>query len=362
MDGIITFRSNPINIGDYIQSLAASKFVNDSDPIYVEREKISEIISDEPINVIMNAWWMWSNHWPPAQCINPLFVSFHLTPNASKWVLNDKGVKYLQQHEPIGCRDTNTMKLLSDAGIKSYFSACLTLTLGKMGKYIPQKRSEEIIICDPYYNITKKSLFNMLGRVNFILLIYTFIKNYRFFHRIHEDFGYKHKMFNVKSAWVRKVGMYFQLAYFYRVYTSLFSEELLQKATYTTHWIMSTSSFSDKELLARADTLIQKYSQAKLIITSRIHCALPSIGCESPVLFVTSDELYSASETKVGGRLDGLDDFFHLISYNRNHSLTPTFSLKGSKIGAGFSIQNKPNYMPYRDALIEKCMKFFRNE
>lgn len=57
MNGIIVFKSKPCNIGDYIQSLAASYFFDKID-ILIERENISKIKNDQRINVIMNAWWM----------------------------------------------------------------------------------------------------------------------------------------------------------------------------------------------------------------------------------------------------------------------------------------------------------------
>ncbi|MHB9292886.1 hypothetical protein Holit_01999 [Hollandina sp. SP2] len=46
-------------------------------------------------------------------------------------MLSPAGIKYLKKHEPIGCRDYGTVKLLGKYGINAYFSGCLTLTLGR---------------------------------------------------------------------------------------------------------------------------------------------------------------------------------------------------------------------------------------
>lgn len=63
------------------------------------------------------------------------------------------------------------------------------------------------------------------------------------------------------------------------------------------------------------------FPQIDTHITSRIHCGLLSLGCETPVSFVTSEELQSQSKTKVGGRLEGLSDLFHLVTYKKIHLL-----------------------------------------
>jgi hypothetical protein len=58
--------------------------------------------------------------------IRPLFISFHISNNKKI-----KKIKKILKYEPIGVRDFDTMNVLQKNGIKSYFSSCLTLTLGK---------------------------------------------------------------------------------------------------------------------------------------------------------------------------------------------------------------------------------------
>lgn len=355
MNGIIVFNSNPCNIGDYIQSLAASKFFSEVD-YYINRENVSNFHGKEQTKVIMNAWWMWSKNWPPSIDIIPLYQSFHINPTAAKWILNINGVQHLRKYSPIGCRDIEMYNLLQEKGINSYFSGCLTLTLGKKGNYITTEKSNEIIICDPYYNINIKSL--IWGKCNIISLILLYIKKRDFFHKIRNSFGYKHKMFNIKNKILKKVGFNLQLAYFYQSYTTLFTKELIEHAHYTAQWIKNRNK-THQELLEEADILVKRYAKAKLIITSRIHCALPSIGCETPVLFVMAKELISKNQTPVGGRLSGLSDFFHTITYTSSNKLVyNNSSFKTDRIGEDFKLKNKDTYLKYRDKLIEECTKF----
>ncbi|WP_051567788.1 polysaccharide pyruvyl transferase family protein [Bacteroides gallinarum] len=137
-----------INIGDYIQALASRQFLPKVDA-YIERETELNSYTDEPISIIMNGWYM--NHpenWPPAVNIHPLFVALHINRCGLPEFLNTQSVNYFKQHEPIGCRDTNSVKLLKSKGIDAYFSGCMTLTLGY--KYKSLKRNNKVYIVEPY--------------------------------------------------------------------------------------------------------------------------------------------------------------------------------------------------------------------
>ena len=75
--GLLTTTSK--NIGDEIQSLAAYRFLPKVD-FLIHRERIDECnLPESDIKLIMNHWWLWSGkHFPPSDCIDPLYVSFHL--------------------------------------------------------------------------------------------------------------------------------------------------------------------------------------------------------------------------------------------------------------------------------------------
>ena len=69
--------------------------------------------------------------WPPPSNIKTIFISFHIN---NKDMLNECYIPYYKINEPIGCRDKSTAKYLSDRGVNSYFSGCLTLTLDNIHK------------------------------------------------------------------------------------------------------------------------------------------------------------------------------------------------------------------------------------
>ena len=137
------------NIGDYIQSIAVEKFY-DSDYCLVNRENLDTFQCKEKVFTVMNGWFLHHpENWPPSSDINPLFVSFHITPNAEKRLLSIEGINYLKKFEPIGTRDLSTKQLLDKYDIKSYFSGCLTLTIGNFVK--KKKSNHQILFVDPYF-------------------------------------------------------------------------------------------------------------------------------------------------------------------------------------------------------------------
>jgi hypothetical protein len=59
---------------------------------------------------------------------------------------------------------------------------------------------------------------------------------------------------------------------------------------------------SPQERLELAKMLLEKYQRAKCVVTSRLHCCLPCLAYETPVLFLTGGD---------GTRFDGLRDCYH---------------------------------------------------
>ena len=110
---------------------------------------------------------------------------------------------------------------------------------------------------------------------------------------------------------------------------------------------------NEEEKFDYAKTLVSQYAKAKLVITSRIHCALPCLGLETPVLYV---EDINQSETSFC-RLDGLRELFNIVSYN-NGQIKADFSMAANMIDTNFKLHYKDNYKQFRDKLIEKCKEF----
>jgi hypothetical protein len=141
------------NIGDDIQALAARQFLpNNALPI--NRESIGVFRSNSRVHTLVNGWFMHTKFnvyyhstepapqkwWPPAKCIEPLLISFHLRPQFLPIALSAEGEEYLRRHGPIGARDLDTLRELRARGIPSYFSGCLTLTFKR-----PDSQRENVI-------------------------------------------------------------------------------------------------------------------------------------------------------------------------------------------------------------------------
>lgn len=126
------------NIGDDVQSYVTKRFLPRVD-YYIDRNHIDEFVPDteEKVATIINGWFLqYTLNWPPSPYIKPLPISMHFTNKDWFWDTTDRayhlqgyGLEYLKSIEPIGCRDSHTMNLLSSKGVKTEYTGCMTLTL-----------------------------------------------------------------------------------------------------------------------------------------------------------------------------------------------------------------------------------------
>jgi hypothetical protein len=227
------------NLGDEIQSIAAQQFLPEINAT-IDRDT-NNIIPNmslpraDHFRVLYNGWFH-SQHWkfPPPPNIEPLFISFHI--NDPDLPPNYK--QYLQAHEPIGCRDLHTCKLLERHSIKTYFSGCLTLTLQtKLGR-----RSDEILVVDA--------------------------------HSMCPD-----------------------------LYMRIIPERIRQSAIHLGQGIKLRLTHAQKMKMARAH--LDRIAQARLVITSRLHTALPCLAFGTPVVFLTEN----LQDVRFGGLVKFLKTF-----------------------------------------------------
>lgn len=128
------------NIGDDIQSYVTKRFLPRVD-YYIDRNHIDEFVpeKEEKVATIINGWFLqYTLNWPLSPYIKPLPISMHFTYKDWFWDTTDRayhlqgyGLDYLKSIEPIGCRDSHTMKLLNSKGVKTEYTGCMTLTLEK---------------------------------------------------------------------------------------------------------------------------------------------------------------------------------------------------------------------------------------
>jgi hypothetical protein len=212
------------NIGDYIQSLAALQFLpKNCKPYFVDRD-IIQFYHGPDVKLIMNGWHrIHEGNKFTSQEITPIYVSYHIR-NEEKLPLSF--INNIKKYEPIGTRDLYTRDKLKNQGVKAYFSSCLTTTLDIDYLAKENERTNEIIFID-----YKFGDFIPADKYLYSLKAYNF-----------NNITYINHQFDIKLTHVER----FQLA----------------------------------------KKLLDKYARAKLIISTRLHGALPSLACHTPVIFV----------------------------------------------------------------------------
>ncbi len=332
------------NIGDYIQSVAAEQYTG-RDVVYVEREQTHEY-SGEPIKMIINGWFMHNpENWPPSENIVPLFTSIHMNPAIVERMLSEKAIEYfknyVKKYGPVGARDKGTERLLKSKGIATYFSGCLTLTLGRTYKHNP--KSENICFVDPHYEVSRSPIA-LLGC---------------FFTAI-----FKRKTISTISNKLYKSDSFKNLlktAQFYRTYSAFFKDEILEKAEYIKQLVRESRLGNEEAKFEYARSLLSKYADSRLVVTSRIHAALPCLAMGTPVIFILSDDLRSNGKglhPEAKGRFEGILELFHVME-NVDFKLTPILGFKlDNKIGLNHSIRNKQNHLKIAEELDKNCTSF----
>lgn len=356
------------NIGDYVQAVATRQFVHPIDE-YIEQEEADKYYprDHKKIRLIMNGWFQWrAENWPPSEYIEPLLVSMHISPIKAKELLNPQGIEFLKKNGPVGCRDLYTKDLLESVGVPAYFSACMTLTLGK-NYYVPKSERKGVCIVDPYFEIPeivkeidgkkKVDFWKVFSSIFYFMRHFITIKKLakNTFFRDYSPTGFLDR----KRSKFRK---YYKAGLFYKTYSKKFERNLLLNSEYITHWMdVDMSGIVDNDdLLNIAESLIKKYASAEMIITSRIHAGLPSLGCDTPVVFISNEEVTSENGSfNTPGRLGGLLDFFRVMSLDvSNFKTDDDVFAKIDKFGFNTKFENKNDWKPYAERLIEQCEEF----
>ena len=251
--GIVQYPGS-INIGDEVQSIAVERLLPKVD-CYVPRERMNSFVSDEKVKLICNGWFMVEpENWPPSADLDVLFVSFHVTDKSEKYLGDPKLADYYRQFEPIGCRDKKTLRMFEKIGVKAYFSNCITLTLEN--PYTEEERGDKILLVDPFrHNYTKKYREHFTNKI------------------VPEQ--YRDQVEIIKQR--------------------------------------GSAEGTREERFEIAEELLDKYAKAKLVITSRIHAALPCLALGTPVYFVNAGYSSMFSLGNLGDRFEGITNQFRII-------------------------------------------------
>jgi len=228
--GVITHKTT-LNIGDDIQTYAAVNLLPRVDYV-LTRESLDNFASNgnEPVGVLLGHWWLWSKwNWPPAECVYPLPIGMHInemdiyasgSPLQRDW-LGGIGGDYLRAYGPVGCRDASTMELLEACGIEHYLSGCLTLTLPR------QKKTDNA--------------------------------------------GAYACLVDLKPALEAKA----------REYLKDTGLEIVN-ATHVCDYKNTDLTFEQR--MEKARELLTLYQNARIVLTSRLHAALPCLAMETPIV------------------------------------------------------------------------------
>ncbi|MGJ8684763.1 MAG: polysaccharide pyruvyl transferase family protein [Nonlabens sp.] len=314
------------NFGDDVQSLAAKQYLPNVD-VWVDRDHPYRVKDEGEVKLVMNGWYMAiPENFPPPENIKPLFVAMHINSSIKDRMIRPEVIAYFKKHEPIGCRDKYTQRLLEAEGVDAYFSSCLTLTLDK--KYHSEETTEEIIFVDALYR---------LGMRRGLVQIY---KNPL---RIFDLFTGKIDLFERKH-----------------IMQDLFPKEVLDNATFVEQNMQGTTKQERKD---KAEEMLHKYAKAKLVVTSRIHAALPCLALGTPVLFLDGGFEKSLDNSRFEGILDWMN------IYKAKPSKVNIFKgllnlITGSKHTnpMNFDFKNPPKnaeaHKPYADKLKQKVDQF----
>lgn len=225
--------NNPyVNIGDYVQTLAVQNALsrigyNNIDYHYHDRDGLYYFSrKDDQYICIMQGWFSETRTWVPSESITPIYVGTHFNHSTRNFIASCPKLRDHLSGYVIGARDPSTAAFLKDQGLNSYFSRCLTLTFPKR-ESVPSVGKCFIVDVPEYF-------------MPYIPL------------SIRKD---------AQIIQQREVG----------------------RGT-------SDQYHQDKYFSAAQDFLERYKTEATLVITSALHCALPCIAMGIPTILISADK------------------------------------------------------------------------
>lgn len=280
--GLVVYKDTD-NIGDDILSYAAAQFLPQIDYI-IDREQL-DIFSPEKkemVSVIMNGWFLYhKSHWPPSPYINPLFIGIHFSDN-----------------KMFGIEDA----YLNGAG-RDYLNK--HKPIGCRDEYTLEKMKARDI--QAYFSGCLTLTLNPFSDVK---------KNDRYI------------LVDVPDIVCQKM-------------ISTVGTEQVEQVSHNVD--RNYDDLTWKERSAVVEIFLKKYQAAKMVVTTRLHCALPCLALGTPVLLLMDNN----PDTKA--RMGSYTDFVQ-------HCSTHEFLNDILYWVTNFS--NPTQYIELRNNIISRCESF----
>ena len=282
--GIIMYKDTE-NIGDDVQTYVAEKYLPQVDYI-IDRDNVTSFIPNEKeyVATIMNAWWMnLKFNWPPSPYIYPKMISMHFTHYDTIYHID-------QKHITTGY-GKKYMKEHEPIGCRDSYSKNILKENG-IESYFSGCMT---LTLDRFEDVEKE---------DYILLVDT------------TDAIYE-KVKTMTNKRIERI-------------TNNRDRNKYSKLNWETR----------REYVKEYLKAIQR---ASLVITPRLHCALPSLALQTPVLLID----YSLNN-------DRTSDFLKLL----HHTLEEDFLNGKCKYDINKPKENKKEYLKIRKKLEEECYDF----
>ncbi len=276
------------NIGDDIQSYAQRRFLPSVDYV-IDREKTDifglDTPEDETVSVIMNSWYMYQKfNWPPSPAINPLFLSMHFS-REDYFGIGDRFLEGLgaEYLRHYGPIGARDQSTLEFLQSKGIDSYLSGCMTLTLTLPGEAEKSDEVILTD-----------------------------------VRDDIALSLKESHPDIQWEQVTHEVNPLVYREKPIEERFSE---------------------------VEALLQKYRNAKCVITERLHCALPCLALGTPVILVYRPEY-----------LDRMSSFLPLLHTISTKELNNT----GFCYDLDSPPENPREYLRFREDLEKRCERFIR--
>lgn len=222
------------NFGDLYQPFAIEELLIEigvpvSELTWIHRDELNTY-KGEHLIVLIHGWFNEKTQLIMSPHITPIYIGFHLQKSSHRDIVQSGVTEEMKKLGTIGCRDRQTAEFLKSVNVNAYFSSCLTLTFKRRQK---RPRNGTTFIVD------------------------------------------------IKKRWLQKVPVSV------RAKAKFVSQNYFYKQSFKTEDF--ETEFHDFELKARQQ-LKRFRNEAILIITSRVHVALPCTAMGIPVIFLPNDD------------------------------------------------------------------------